>query len=1141
METNLTYKIARVVNDTIKTIHVFIGKAQLEGKYKKYKKDAILKDVFTPEEIAEIRENNIAVKFLPERLYNDDTIEIIKKKILLHTIEDYNVAFDEIYLFFKQNESFNITALYQAITQNEKLDLTRERLIQFLLNIDDIDIGDSLHDKPLYSYADLVKLNTELKLDQHSFLVAKPLGQKMVSLNAAYQYTVNPFNAEVYDTFLVKFADEITTTTNKNILMQYGNIFNNTIYLCLAEEVLQKVNDNSNSNSNLSENSTIKIYYPYLYGKEITTLQQLQDKKQRLLTETRLLLTDNFDKNNENINLFYDVYANRKEELKFLEVGIKSIILIIKPDYVFNLPLDIVFKLIHATQDIPLIKLNPAKKKENIYRLYTDKISKNGKKIPYLDKGAIFKWDKVIGRTQSVAVYIEHFDEVSNAVVPIICEFENNGNITIKANFNSVMKLDEINELFIKEVNPIINIIKEYLAQNGYNMNNFTEIKAANVEIVNIDYVLNIEIQNQIKLKAIIGCVSSVFNVINDNLDKGIMLRFKRVTNYNEMESQEALIVDMSNPQLGYSDMDIIKTLQGNFNLSEEAARTKYVEVKRAQEVMQTANRRIKVINNPGFLTKINKQLHSNVIMINVSGINHIGYLDTLYIYIDSLMRITQNQASTRIAKSAIASICRGKKIEEEKEQQIVDIIAPTEQMNIVAEELVFNKPNEEELEEEETEEINEEDEAALLARFGYEEEEEEEGEEGEEEEGGGRPAKVKVKVKGSIDEDTDDKDIGEEGVEGDFPLDEGVEGDFPLEEGVEGDFPLDEGGEGDFPLDEGEYPPEKLQTDVTGQILSSPNPFSKRIYKRDKNLFYTEDGKKNFKAYSRTCAWNYRRQPVILNDEEKTRIDKEHPGSYEQALHYGSNPDKKFWYICPRYWDLKNNTSLRADEINPKEVIAKKDKKVPAGKHVFEFNDQGKEHLDEKKNYITHYPGFLKPDDKGKCLPCCFKSWDSRDLASRRAQCTKDETVVVPEGRKKKKTEEIDEYILSHDKFPIMQENRFGYLPLPIQKFLHTDNKKCQISELNTNIKQKHPCLLRHSVEINQTQSFIACIADIWWGISLKTKVRPTIKQMKAILIDALDVDRFVSLQNGNLIQLFIRGVNPPDPPFGEEFFGLT
>lgn len=88
-----------------------------------------------------------------------------------------------------------------------------------------------------------------------------------------------------------------------------------------------------------------------------------------------------------------------------------------------------------------------------------------------------------------------------------------------------------------------------------------------------------------------------------------------------------------------------------------------------------------------------------------------------------------------------------------------------------------------------------------------------------------------------------------------------------------------------------------------------------------------------------------------------------------------------------------------------------------------------------------------------------------------------------MPPGRKKKKAaEEIDEYILAPDKFPILQENRFGYLPIAVQKFLHTDNKKCQISEMNTNIKQNHECLLRHSVEINHNQSFIACIADIWF-----------------------------------------------------------
>ena len=73
----------------------------------------------------------------------------------------------------------------------------------------------------------------------------------------------------------------------------------------------------------------------------------------------------------------------------------------------------------------------------------------------------------------------------------------------------------------------------------------------------------------------------------------------------------------------------------------------------------------------------------------------------------------------------------------------------------------------------------------------------------------------------------------------------------------------------------------------------------------KNRRLFLTEsDGK--YSAYSRVCPWNKRRQPVILTDDEKEKIDKEHPGSYDQAMKYGSDPDKQYWYICPRYWDLK-------------------------------------------------------------------------------------------------------------------------------------------------------------------------------------------------------------------------------------------
>jgi hypothetical protein len=1088
------YKISHIINGTVKFIYVFIGPQkngeELNKLFQKNPADKRFDAIFTPEERDDILADEIQVKFISESIHLDDTIEIIKKKLLFHLMDDLNASFDELYFFMVQPEQFKAVAIYQNLTQNEKLELTKERLVQFLLNVDEFDVA-SIPNKDVYTYDDIHALN----LEQTECMVYKPLGQKIVSLKDDYPFTVNPYLAEFYDPFLEKFADEIITTTNKNILMDRGALLNNTIYLCLAEDVLAF---GTEYNQDLTETNTLKIYFPYLYAKDITTLEQLSERKQELLGETKAMLTPTFTKNIENVNLFYDIYAERNDELKFNDVGIKSIILTIHQPVPFHLPLDNVFKLIHATQDVPLIKMNLSKRQENIYRLYADKIATNGKKIPYLDKGAIFKWDKLMGKNKSVAVYIEHYEEETGSVAPIVCEFNDDGSILIKANFNTSLSVESINELLNKEVNPVINVVRDYLAQDGYLLANFVDLNTH--EILNIEFAMNIQIEKDIKLKKIVGCLTSMFNVINDNLTNGIMLRFKRVSNYNEMESQEALILDMSQPYLGYSDGDIVKVLQTNFNLSEKDAIEKYAEVKRAQEVMQAGNKKMKKRNNPGFLTTIVKQPYNDIVMINVSGINHIGYLKTLTIYLDTLIRITQKKSSTQVSRTAIKRICAGKKTEDE--EQVDEIIAHIEQpnaeniqMTIVAEELVFNKPEEiieerAKADEGEAEALMDEDE--FLARYGYNEEEEEP----EEEEEGGAGASTS-------EADSDAASEADSDAASEADSDAASEADSDAED-----------------------EDDALDTDITGQSLANPSLFEKRMRKRDKNLFVTDTGNENFSSYATDCQMNRRRHPVILTDEEKERIDKDHPGSYSEAVKYGSNPSKQFWYICPRYWDLKKNVSLNEAEVDKNLVIPKKTpgNKVPAGKQIFEFNDYGIEHL-KNNEYITHYPGFLKPE-KGKCLPCCFKTWDGPTQTARRSQCTKDNTIVVQPGRKKKKAaEEIDEYILAPDKFPILQENRFGYLPIAVQKFLHTDNKKCQISEMNTNLKQNHECLLRHSVEINQNQSFIACIADIWfenYKSVHKEKTRPTIKRMKEIFSETLSIDNFITLQNGNLIKLF-------------------
>jgi hypothetical protein len=61
--------------------------------------------------------------------------------------------------------------------------------------------------------------------------------------------------------------------------------------------------------------------------------------------------------------------------------------------------------------------------------------------------------------------------------------------------------------------------------------------------------------------------------------------------------------------------------------------------------------------------------------------------------------------------------------------------------------------------------------------------------------------------------------------------------------------------------------------------------------------------------------------------------------------------------------------------------------------------------------------------------------------------------------------------------------------------------------------------CILRHGVQVSSTQSFIACIAS---AMFYPERDVPSIKEMKNILIDSIDLDKFIKLQNGDLITSF-------------------
>jgi len=1081
---NPIYKVNHLVDNKIKTIYVFYGTKVKENKKSQ---DPLFAEIFSEKEIENINTNKIDVRFLEQSIHIDDSIGVIKMKIL--NVFKNTESLDEIYLFCNKIEKINPISMYQILTQNKRIELTKLRLDQALSNIISYENGDSIiwpENKDIYDYDDILAL----KLEDKNCIVNKVLGQKFFIVENEYPFIVNPYNVETYDSFFEKTARKSLSTLNNSLLLNTGDIIDNNIYLSFATNVLNYL-----SEKKISEENTLKIYYPFLYSKNINSLEQLEDTKQKLIENNSKLLNEKTMEYFKSINMFYQVYNERKTDLTYLSNGIKTIKVILKPKFNIFIPLEIIFKLIHATEQNPLIKYNPATRQENVFRLYTDAVAMDGRKIPYLKKATIFKLVRSIGKTKSVTIYIENNKYDMNN--QLFCEFHENGFINIFTEFEMVINEQKVNELLKDTINPIIEEINNYLEQSGYKIELFNNLRDENVEINQLTYESNIQITKKINLEKIQGCLSSIFNNESSLFKKDIHLRFKRVSNFNKVTSQEAFILEKRDD--GYRGDEIVDALLDNFKgdltrkEAEELIKKVVNEVQLERGVRKTD---IKIKNNPGFKTILLIDQKSSSIKITVENINDIYYLLTIPIYLDTLIRLTQDKKSTSYSSKEIEYLCSS--TTKEEDIHIPDIISPNESALPDYEIPILDEDNEsidytkiDEVSEGEGEE-DEKGKNALNLFFGDDEEEEEDEEILE----GGQPNPNTSSNSSNSSKSSTTNSLEDENV---------------------------------------------IQN-IDGMSLR--NYFQNEIEKKDKALIIKQPVG-NFSIYSKVCQSATKRQPVIITDEQLANINKEHKNFLreEDIIKYGSNKKRQFNYICPRYWCLKTNTIVEPSELkevkeNGKTILVhptcgkilpeNADTIIP-GHYVYEFYKPPKNNPDYKR-----YPNFqIDKHPEGHCLPCCFDKWKTESRINAKNKCYGLEDTNKEKKEEKKQKELEDEYVKGPDKFPL-PPGRWGYLPASIQTMLHEVNAECQVSKTNTNLKTNHPCLLRHGVEVNDKQSFIACISDaIFFAKKIKVTTEDgketskfakilTINEMRKRIIQSLNIDEFIKYQNGNLVSDF-------------------
>ena len=1078
------------------------------------------------------------LKFSDQHIHLDDSIQTIKNKIVIE-LGVNAVSYAELHMFSYFNRDSmsdnKLLEIYNELTSNEEIPLTVVKLRHFLSNYwvsEPIDLT-----KELYTYEDLRAIHNNQP-------IKKILGRKF-NKNVNHLFSTNPFQCI---TPYIK-TDAPLYSTDNSVLLNMGILKEHKIYVCLASDVFEYA-----STQDIDQEYISSSYYPFLFVKDILNLSDLTGRSQELIVESKKAITEDVVRLYEIVDAFYKIKGDN-DFLLYESEGIVNFNIGIKTDFVDLLPLDSIFKNIHATANVPFIKYNPGIRRENMYRLYSKELYTNGRRKPYLDAPVILKLSKEIGKSGEIALHTNVTFKSMN--VKLYVDFQKDGSLRVHANLIEPITKVELNELLISGLNPVIMDINAFIKPIGYNIQTFGSLNDSHIEIYNMRYISSITIKkpSDFILNTYRNCLSSIFVVETSDVNSadGAKLRYKRVDNFQDMDPIDEFISIENNKHTEIDD--IIRMLAKEFGMDEETARNKVVAFYSKFAVVDNRTN-----NNAGFPVTLQISRADKKLYISIDNITSVEYIDIVKTYLDGIIRIYHSPKTTGIPVKDIQSIC--------KREINFDAIEKT-----MAEAVVIEPPPPPvELDKDffentvaaavaTTKEYNDDDDDLFNVDF----------------EGGANdddeinPDGMKLKNPNPFQKRIEDRDpelikFSNDGKTNQFSrtcrgevnrqpiiLNETEKDRIDQATKAKGKFTNWK----ELLKHASENAPDDIKSYINTLWLDKKTPmdqkqfevFAKKLIESDTE---SDLGKKSEKDYIKKLSGLIKnKKPVtemnMVLSELVLKIKEPYPtqneleefvsnemkakrdaiiakiwgyiepmiGSYMGAISHSSDPSKKFWYICPRYWSLKSNTSLTDGEVKElienegaKILIPYKSETVPKGAYIYEFAHP-QEHFVEGK-YIPHYPGFIKNSKSKFDFPCCFK---------------RDQVIesTVSEDDNKEPAQEVEQdlsYIAETNKYPIPKK-RWGFLPKPVQDFFNIDNHDC-VSKIDENtIEREHPCLLRYGVEQSVDQSIIGCFADIYANIHDDMPV-PSIAEMREIIIDAITLEVFLSYNNNALSVIF-------------------
>ena len=783
-----------------------------------------------------------------------------------------------------------------------------------------------------------------------------------------------------------------------------------------------------------------------------------------------------------------EFYKNNALEFK---ENIKSLSCILYPKEDVYIPVDLLFKVMNSTREYPMVQMKLEREQEQMMRLFTNnEYSKNHMAIPFLPKSTIFKWSKQM-KNQTIQIFMDE---------QMIIEMNNEGHIMIHINNNTIQEIEDLEKWIKEKTSNLLDVIIRQFDPGENIFRKFNHFYSNHIELIKMNYEYELLLNNKIEYSNIKNYFNSIFNYNGNNNE--IFLKFIRVSNYIESDNVRSRILYLMREN--YDTETIIENLETQFPNVD--IRKKINEVYELTDMKENVRRKKRFIVSPGIDIAIRyKKMNGDfyVYHVEIMNITNYGYIEVIMLYLSNLFRILMGESPGGLIETQ-ENIKPYTIQKNNTSQPNNEAVALSEDVMDDEDELADYEDEVEAVDKEKDYDVN----------------------------------KVDVVDKDEWNEDVDeDEDILSEEIGNDdvLPEDEVINIDDPTSNPVnetENTLIVEPANEeanssNDNSFDVmAQYKRGGAPKDVTDHFKNR-YPLLSPLKKSNNKLFNTID-------YARRCPAQERRQPIVLTNEEKKKIEsifrkekeykeqiigkikkndtltkednemiKENMNESEfnsiksKLSKHLEKKDKELiitnltdeetipsnsimeidnnHYMCSLYWDFKKDVPISEKKANK------------LSKHVFsdtKFN--AKNPIPEEKYIFKMFRDQFPNKDivgllKGNS-PCCFS---------------------------KPKTEKTirSNWILDHSKL-ILDENRIGHLTENLSNFFKYDSRK----KLNDKNELIEDCILRKGTGTDN--SFLKSIVKIF-GYS-------DVNYLIETIIEKVNLDTILTFHNGKLPSIF-------------------